>query len=93
MPKSSQHPASSSSQGNGSEDLKESIDKHLKYSQAKNWQTSTPLDQYNSVAPVPRWGFLLRHRKGPPVIDGPGWVSRQRIRVDSWEMQFLKFIL
>ena len=38
------------SNGNGSEDLKESIDNHLKYSQAKNWPTSTPLDHYYSVA-------------------------------------------
>jgi starch phosphorylase len=76
MPKSSQHPASSSSQGNGSEDLKESIDKHLKYSQAKNWQTSTPLDQYNSVALTVRDRLVERwintqhqyHEKDPKRI-------------------------
>ena len=50
MSESSQSPDSTSLNGNGSEDLKESIGNHLKYSQAKNWSTSTPLDQYNSVA-------------------------------------------
>ena len=50
MPESSQSHASTSTNGNGTEDLKESIDNHLKYSQAKNWSTSTPLDHYNSVA-------------------------------------------
>ena len=42
--------STTSSNGNNTENLKESIDNHLKYSQAKNWPTSTPLDHYNSVA-------------------------------------------
>ena len=50
MLESSQSHKSNSKNGNGSEGLKESIENHLKYSQAKNWQTSTPLDHYNSVA-------------------------------------------
>ena len=50
MLESPQSHVSTSSNGNGTEELKESIDNHLKYSQAKNWPTSTPLDHYNSVA-------------------------------------------
>ena len=50
MLESSKSHESTSKNGNGSEGLKESIENHLKYSQAKNWQTSTPLDQYYSVA-------------------------------------------
>lgn len=50
MLESSQSHTPTSTNGNGTEDLKESIDNHLTYSQAKNWSTSTPLDHYNSVA-------------------------------------------
>lgn len=41
---------STSKNGNSSEDLKQSIRDHLKYSQARDWPSSTLLDQYNSVA-------------------------------------------
>ncbi|MEE8260207.1 MAG: glycogen/starch/alpha-glucan phosphorylase [Nitrospinaceae bacterium] len=76
MPESSQSPTSTSPNGNGSEDLKESIENHLKYSQAKNWQTSTPLDQYNSVALTVRDRLVERwintqheyHEKDPKRI-------------------------
>ncbi len=67
---------SSFSNGNGSKDLKDSIDKHLKYSQAKNWPTSTPLDHYNSVALTVRDRLVERwintqheyHEKDPKRI-------------------------
>ncbi|NIQ01307.1 MAG: glycogen/starch/alpha-glucan family phosphorylase [Nitrospinaceae bacterium] len=36
--------------GNEAENLKHSIGYHLKYSQAKDWQSATVLDKYNSVA-------------------------------------------
>ena len=39
-----------SNNGKGCEELKQSINNHLKYSQARDWVSSTPLDQYNSVA-------------------------------------------
>lgn len=76
MLESSRPSISTSSQGNGSEDLKESIENHLKYSQAKNWQTSTPLDQYNSVALTVRDRLVERwintqheyHEKDPKRI-------------------------
>ncbi|MCZ6512519.1 MAG: glycogen phosphorylase, partial [Nitrospinae bacterium] len=48
-PSQSTSPATSHN-GNGSDDLKRSISNHLKYSQARDWPSSTPLDQYNSVA-------------------------------------------
>lgn len=62
--------------GNGLEDLKKSIGNHLKYSQAKNWQTSTSLDQYNSVALTVRDRLMERwintqheyHEKDPKRI-------------------------
>lgn len=50
MPEPSQSTSSPSTSRNGSEDLKQSIENHLKYSQARDWPSSTPLDQYNSVA-------------------------------------------
>jgi glycogen phosphorylase len=76
MLESSRSPVSTSSHGNGSEDLKKSIGNHLKYSQAKNWQTSTPLDQYNSVALTVRDRLVERwintqheyHEKDPKRI-------------------------
>ncbi|MEE8206254.1 MAG: hypothetical protein V3T82_04845, partial [Nitrospinaceae bacterium] len=56
--------------------MKKSIGNHLKYSQAKNWQTSTPLDQYNSVALTVRDRLVERwintqhqyHEKDPKRI-------------------------
>ena len=76
MLESSQSHTSTSSNGNGSENLKESIDNHLKYSQAKNWPTSTPLDHYNSVALTVRDRLVERwintqheyHEKDPKRI-------------------------
>jgi starch phosphorylase len=53
MHESTSSPSSTSQNsqnGNGSEGLKKSIKNHLKYSQARDWQSSTQLDQYNSVA-------------------------------------------
>ncbi|MDH5761364.1 MAG: glycogen/starch/alpha-glucan phosphorylase [Nitrospinota bacterium] len=43
-------PSQDSQNDNGSEDLKKSIRNHLKYSQARDWQSSSQLDRYNSVA-------------------------------------------
>ncbi len=76
MLESSRSSASTSPHRNGSEDLKKSIGNHLKYSQAKNWQTSTPLDQYNSVALTVRDRLVERwintqhqyHEKDPKRI-------------------------
>jgi starch phosphorylase len=76
MLESSQSHTPTSTNGNGTEDLKESIDNHLKYSQAKNWSTSTPLDHYNSVALTVRDRLVERwintqheyHEKDPKRI-------------------------
>ncbi len=68
--------SSTSHNGNGSEDLKQSIGNHLKYSQARDWQSSTPLDQYNSGALAVRDRLVERwistqnkyHEKDPKRI-------------------------
>lgn len=50
MPESSQRSASHPHNGNHADELKHSIENHLKYSQARDWASSSQLDQYNSVA-------------------------------------------